>query len=175
MRPPDPLIGPDRVAMSTPRVTVKLRRAGPADLDAVDAIERSAFDRDRFARRNLARMLKSPAAEFILAEEGGRPAGYALLLFRRGARVARLYSIAVAPESRGRGLSREIVQAAVACAINRGCDRVRLEVRAANARAIRLYEKSGFELLKEMSGYYPDGEAAFHMEKRIGAMTRAAS
>jgi ribosomal-protein-alanine acetyltransferase len=172
---PGPLIAPGGVAMSYPEMTVNLRRAGPADLDAVDAIERRAFDRDGFARRNLARMLKSRTAEFILAEEGGRPAGYVLVLFRKGARAARLYSIAVAPQSRGRGLSREMVRAAVACAINRGCDRLRLEVRAANTRAIRLYENSGFELLREMSGYYPDGEAAYQMEKRIGAISRAAS
>lgn len=161
--------------MSLSTMSVQLRRAGPADLDAVDAIETAAFDRDGFARRNLSRMLASRSAEFVLAESGGQPAGYALVLYRKGSKVGRLYSIAVAPEFRGGGLSKELMRAALDCAINRGCDRLRLEVRSANSRAIRVYEQSGFKLLKEMSGYYPDGETAFHMEKRIGDSSRAAS
>lgn len=155
--------------MSTAFMRIATRRAGPADLDAVDRIESTAFTADRFSRRNLARMLASRSADVTLAEFDGRPAGYALVLFRNGSRVGRLYSIAVLPEFRGKGLADELMHAAFDCAITRGCDRMRLEVRAANAPAIRTYERAGFNLLKEMSGYYPDGETAFHMEKRIGA------
>lgn len=156
-------------------MSLKLRRAGAADRDLIDRIESVAFERDGFARRNLARMLASRSAEFVLAEKSGRPAGYALVLFRKGSRVARLYSIAVVPEFRGMGLSRRLMQAVMDCAISRGCDRVRLEVRSANAHAIRIYERSGFKLLREKSGYYPDGEAAFHMEKRIDASKGAST
>jgi ribosomal protein S18 acetylase RimI-like enzyme len=144
-----------------------VRRAGPADLDAIDAIEGLAFTTDRFSRRSLARLLKAETALSLIAEREGRAEGYALLLFRRGSTVARLYSVAVTPEARGAGVASALMQAAEVCAIDSGCDRLRLEVRARNAPAIRLYERNGFALLKRLPGYYRDGAEALQMQKRL--------
>lgn len=144
-----------------------IRRAGRGDLDAIDQIEAASFTVDRFARRNLARLLGSASAVFLIAEREGRAVGYVLLLFRRGAKAARLYSLAVQPRSRGAGVASALVQAAARCAIERGCDRLRLEVRASNGAAVRLYEGEGFKILKRSPGYYVDGETALHMELRV--------
>ena len=148
---------------------VTIRPAGPADINAIAAIESAAFDRDRFARRNLRRMLAGKSAVFMLAEADGAALGYALLLFRRGARAARLYSVATSPRARGRGAGKALIEAADACAIRRGAQSLRLEVRASNKAAIALYLRSGFAVLKELPGYYDDGETALKMEKRLMA------
>lgn len=146
---------------------ITIRRARPGDLTAVDAVEAASFSADRFARRNLARLLKAPSAEVRLAEANGAPLGYVLLLFRRGAGAARLYSLATSPEARGRGVARALVRAAAQCAIERGADRLRLEVRRSNAAAIRLYEGAGFRLRKILPDYYADGETALQMEMTL--------
>ncbi|MGE0407743.1 MAG: GNAT family N-acetyltransferase [Amphiplicatus sp.] len=152
-----------------------IRKAGAADLAAVDAIERSSFNAvDCFAKRNLKRLLASDSADLLLAECEGRPAGYVLLLFRKGAKAARLYSLATAPDARGKGVGPALVEAAAARAIKRGCDRLRLEVRLSNAAAIGLYERAGFQTLKMTPNYYDDGEGALMMERRLEAERRVA-
>lgn len=146
---------------------MEIRPARAADIDLIDAIERASFTADRFPRRNLARMLRSPSAELVLATSKGAPVGYVLVLFRKGAKAARLYSLAVAPAARGKGGAAKLVQAAAQCAIERDCDRLRLEVRASNEAAISLYRREGFRTTKETPGYYNDGESAIHMELRL--------
>lgn len=144
-----------------------IRRAELGDLAALDAVEAASFTVDRFPSRNLARLLKSPSAEARLAEADGAPLGYALVLFRRGAGAARLYSLATAPAARGRGVAAALVRAAAQCAIERGADRLRLEVRRSNAAAVRLYEGAGFRLRKILPDYYKDGETALQMEMTL--------
>ncbi len=149
------------------RSSVVIRRAGGRDLEAIDRIERRSFSKDRFPRRNLRRVLSSGATAFLLAESDGAPAGYAMVLFRRGASVARLYSIAVDPDFRGRGVAEELLAEAGRQAASRGADRLRLELRPSNNAAQRLYERAGFTLLERRPGYYDDGEDAIRMEMRL--------
>jgi ribosomal-protein-alanine acetyltransferase len=157
-----------RVA-SPPRRHV-VRRADRSDLDAVDRIEQRSFARDRFPRRNLRRVLRSEASVFLIVEMDDAPAGYAMLLFREGASVARLYSIAVDPDFRGQGVAESLLSEAERAAVEWGAGRLRLEFRPSNEAAHRLYERAGFTLLERRAGYYDDGEDAIRMEKRIAPM-----
>lgn len=156
-----------RAAAARTQTSLTVRRAGQRDLDAIDRIEQRSFAQDRFPRRNLRRVLSSPASLFLVAEAGGAPAGYAMVLFRRGASVARLYSIAVDPDFRGLGIAESLLMAAAAAAAKRGADRLRLEFRPSNVAAQRLYERAGFALLERRPAYYDDGEDAIRMEKRL--------
>ncbi len=144
-----------------------IRRASGRDLDTIDVIESRSFARDRFPRRNLRRVLKSPASHFLIAEEGGAPAGYAMILFRMGSNVARLYSIAVDPGFRGRGIAESLLNSAKDVAAGRGAERLRLEFRPSNVAAQRLYERAGFAMLERRPAYYDDGEDAIRMELRL--------
>jgi ribosomal protein S18 acetylase RimI-like enzyme len=146
---------------------MRIRRAGPGDLDVIDAIEDSSFDLDRFARRNLARLLARPTAQALIADTASGPAGYALILFRKGAGVARLYSLAIAPAFRGRGFAKALLDAAAAIVVDKGCRSLRLEVRISNAAARRTYQNAGFAIVDEKHDYYADGENALVMEKRL--------
>ncbi|TGY89955.1 ribosomal-protein-alanine N-acetyltransferase [Marinicauda algicola] len=146
---------------------VTVRRAGKCDLDTIDALEGGAFEADRFSRRSLRRLLASASASVFIAQRESQATGYALVLFREGARVARLYSIAVAAEARGTGVVTALLQAVRDAAARRGCTRLRLEVRASNARARRAYERAGFSRAGMRPHYYPDGEDAVIMEREL--------
>lgn len=89
------------------------------------------------------------------------------MLYRRGARVGRIYSLAVAPAARGRGLALDLLAAAEADAMARGCDRARLEVRGTNAPAIALYGRAGYRVIERIPAYYADGGDALRMEKKL--------
>lgn len=155
-----------------PHLTIALAIAGPDDLDAIDGIEASAFDRDRFPRRNLARMLTGGRTKFLLARTEGQPAGYAAVSLKRGSLVARLYSLAVHPDARGKGVATALLEGAQHLAAMAGCNFLRLEVRASNTAARSLYERENFRLRGRRDAYYEDGEAALLYERAISGTVK---
>ncbi|MEQ8748890.1 MAG: GNAT family N-acetyltransferase [Amphiplicatus sp.] len=153
--------------------SLRLRDARASDLDAIDRLEGASFSAvDRFPRRTLSRAIRNETASVIVAELNESIAGYVLLLFRKGATAARLYSLAIAPGARGQGTARALVDAAATKALDRGCARLRLEVRQSNLAARRLYERAGFMLIATKPGYYEDGETALQMEMRLDTRER---
>ena len=150
-----------------------IRLASLSDLDRIDRIEARSFSRDRFPRRNLRRMLKGGRTRFLLADAAAGQAagegGYLALARRRGCAVARVYSLAVDPASRGHGLAAGLLAAAAEQARRDGCDRLRLEVREGNATAVRLYRDAGFFLRGRREAYYDDGETALLFEADLAA------
>ncbi|MBI2779202.1 MAG: GNAT family N-acetyltransferase [Gammaproteobacteria bacterium] len=55
-----------------------------------------------------------------------------------------VYSLVVDPACQGRGIARGLLEAAEQAAAAKGCITMRLEVRADNEAAIRLYCKAGY-------------------------------
>jgi [ribosomal protein S18]-alanine N-acetyltransferase len=138
-----------------------------SDLAALVALEQAVFTTDNLSRRSFRRFLASPSATLIVAEEGERLAGYALVLYPPRSTLARLYSIAVAPHIGGRGLGPCLLAAAEETAKRRGRRAMRLEVHEHNTRAIARYEKSGYRLFGRHRNYYDDHGDALRFEKTL--------
>jgi hypothetical protein len=90
-----------------------------------------------------------------------------MLLFNTGTSLARLYSLAVDPALRGRGVGSDLIAAAEASAVGHDCIYLRLEVRRNNTTAIRLYEKLGYKRIGLLPDYYEDHMEAFRYEKLL--------
>ena len=118
---------------------IVVRAAEPADLEAIHALELSAFATDRLSRRALRRFIAAPHRPLIVAKFGAELAGYALLSIRKNAKTARIYSVAVDPRHGRRGVGRELLNACERYARAHGRIGLRLEVRYDNAAAIALY------------------------------------
>lgn len=147
---------------------MNVRPARAGDLDAIDALERRAFDADRLSRRSLRRWLNGDHRAFLVADAGDEGlAGYILVILHRGTRLARLYSIAVDDRFRGRGVGRALILAGEQAAREAGRIDMRLEVRQDNEGAIRLYENLGYVRFGEYEDYYEDHEDAYRYQKRI--------
>ena len=131
--------------------------------------EQASFTGDRMSRRQYRHHLHNPRAVMLLAQDGKRITGSALLLFRRDSQAARLYSIAVDPQARGRGVGRALLAACEQRAAGRGCTQLRLEVRADNRAAQTLYQHAGYCRRGLRAGYYEDGGDAWLMEKTLAA------
>lgn len=142
-----------------------IRPARASDLDALAAIESTAFTSDRISRRSFRRLLASCSAAVAVAEDAGHAVGYALVLYRTGSKRARLYSIAASDA--GRGVGQALLEAAELAAKGRGCTVIALEVRADNTPAQRLYERSGYRRTGQLPGYYADGASALRFEKEL--------
>jgi len=144
-----------------------LRPATNNDLSKLVEIENTCFTSDILSRRSFQRFLRPGAHEIIVAEESGSIVGYVLILFRTGTSLARLYSIAVEPAHRGKGIAEKLVIAAEQVGRNHDCAFMRLEVSVHNEGASRLYNKLGYRLIGKVEDYYDDGSDALRMEKRI--------
>jgi [ribosomal protein S18]-alanine N-acetyltransferase len=137
---------------------VLIRRARPADLDAVVTIEEESF-RTPWSRTLLASELDQPGSIYLVAEVGGAVAGFIGLWHVMD--EGHICTLAVDSNHRGHGLGELLVLAALNEAVEVGSDAVHLEYRVGNAPAARLYQKLGFERVGLRAGYYSDtGEDA---------------
>jgi [ribosomal protein S18]-alanine N-acetyltransferase len=146
----------------------KIRSGHIRDLDALVALENAVFTTDILSRRSLRHFLTAPKSSLIVAQESGKLAGYALVLYPPRSKLARLYSIAVAPHIASRGIGPLLLAAAEAAAARRRRHAMRLEVHEHNTRAIGRYEKSGYRLFGRHHRYYDDGADALRFEKPLG-------
>jgi ribosomal protein S18 acetylase RimI-like enzyme len=147
-----------------------IRPARASDVDALLAIENAAFRTDRLSKRAFRHLISSPSAVVLVIVASDCPVAYCVTLFRAGSSVARLYSIATASESKGKGLGSKLIEAAEREVLRRGRNSLRLEVREDNQRAIDIYRRADFEPIGLRPGYYEDGMAAIRFEKRLSCV-----
>ena len=116
------------------------------------------------SRRSLAHHIASPTAIVSVAvdAENSDIAAYILMLSHAQRRDDRLYSLAVAPAYRGRGLAGQLLQE---CERLSPAPNLYLEVRTDNDTAIALYRRLGFRETARRKSYYQDGMDALVMIK----------
>jgi len=133
-------------------MTVDVRLATVADVEAVVAIEQAAFS-DPWSANAFHEALSHPAVFFACAQSGGGDvAGYVVAWF--AADEGEIANLAVSPNAWGGGVGRALLASALDVASSRGASAVYLEVRDSNDRARRLYRSSGFEEVGRRRRYY---------------------
>ena len=148
-------------------IELTVRAARPGDIEAVWAIERSVFGADAW---NLDTMRSEFAGEYrlyvVLVDDSGTVRGYAGLLAVGD--DCDIQTIAVAPEARGDGYGRLLMEHLLDEADRRDVQQVFLEVRADNPSARGLYGSLGFEEIDVRPRYYqPEGVDAVVMRLRM--------
>ena len=158
--------------------SIVVRNAELGDISSLLNLEALCFQTDRLSARSFKHHIRSEHAELVIAESavttkksqiGQTPEilGYALLLLRRGTPLTRLYSIAVSPQARGKGVAAELIRWLEEVAKTRGKPFMRLEVSSNNQGAIALYKKLGFVIFGMYDNYYDDQSDAIRMQKRL--------
>lgn len=154
-----------------------IRRASLADVPALVALERRAFDPRLYTPMSPARFranVSSPTCEAFVFVEGdnagaraGAILGYSLGLKRRGADWLRFYSLAVDASGRGRGIGEALFHHFEDNARALGLLTVLLEIREDNAFLRTRYEGYGYTIYRRVEAYYPDGCACLKMRRRL--------
>ena len=151
-------------------MTVQLRPAKAADLEAVIALEREAYPTDAWSAEAMASQLENPNTCYLVAEEESALVGYAGLHAPRGAETAEVHTVTVTEALRRQGIGRRMMQALLDEAAARGATEVFLEVRIDNLSAQELYRSLGFEAVGIRPKYYqPDGVDALVMRAPVPA------
>lgn len=151
-------------------MSVAIRRASSADVDALCELEKGLFLNDAWSRRLFVDELGHPFSYYLVAEEDAEIVGYAgLRAAPANADQGDIQTLAVVPTFRGQGLGRQLLGQLIDEAEDRGVRALFLEVRADNPVAIALYDSVGFHEIDRRHGYYqPDGVDAVVMVRADG-------
>jgi ribosomal protein S18 acetylase RimI-like enzyme len=124
---------------------VVIRRAVPADLQAVLALDAACFPLPWVKGAEILEPAIADSPDFILAEFAGQPVGYAFVTGHQGGRLFHLVRIAVAPAYQGRAIGVRLLAEIVDGCAARRADVLTLNTQADNYGAQRLYEWFGFK------------------------------
>ncbi|MCF7847309.1 MAG: GNAT family N-acetyltransferase/peptidase C39 family protein [Kiritimatiellales bacterium] len=154
------------------KCTFQIAPATIAQIDWLVQLEEISFPMDRLSRRSMRRFISNDQSIFLIAYDTGAPIGYLIIVFHRGTRLARLYSLATEPAWRGRGVAKALLKAGEVEALRRGAIHFRLEVGNTNQSAIALFQALGFREFGLLRDYYDDHSDALRMQKRIRHLTQ---
>lgn len=146
-----------QVQQSQPKVIV----ADESCINAIIDLETRSFSpSDRFDRSTWRHLLgtarRRGSAVTLVALDRTLVVGALNTLLRRDGHTARLYSLAVDPQQRGRGIGGLLIRQLVEH-LSPAITVLSLEVRSDNLAARALYERLGFTLHENLPGYYLDG------------------
>lgn len=141
-----------------PSRSITIRPAVRADSPDIEAIDRDSFGpEDQYEPSFYDAMWTDPAfAAYVACLRPGEIAGYVLL--DTGCTPMHVYSIAVAPHRRRRGVGTQLMRFAESVA----GPALTLWVRPSNRAAIRLYSNLGYEIVRNARG----GEGQLVMRMR---------
>ena len=149
------------IADPVPGATIHLRSARASDTAEILAFIRELGEYEKLAHEvvadeaTLAAQLfgERPAAEVLIAEVDGQPAGFALFFHNfstfLGQRGLYLEDLFVRPQFRGLGLGKRLMVHLAKLAIERDCGRFEWSVLDWNEPAIRFYRSLGAVGLEE--------------------------
>ncbi|MBC6905621.1 GNAT family N-acetyltransferase [Saccharophagus sp. K07] len=153
------------------------RIASLDDLQELVRLENLCFTHDRISKRSFRYFLTKSQAEIWVIDQSNSEklsdgassplVAYGLVLFHRGTSLARIYSLAVAPQERGKGFARQLILTMEASARKHNALFIRLEVAEDNHGARKLYQSLGYEPIRRLHHYYEDGNDGFRLEKRL--------
>lgn len=149
------------------------RRIVPAHtnhLESLLQINQRSAPFDRLSRRSFRRFINHDQGECVVLEvaqdEGWLTVGYAILLYRKATRLARLYSIAIDIDWHGKGLGSELLSYIETHARDTHSLFLRLEVQDRDTRTLKFFHKRGYVDLGLKAAYFDDNSDARVLQKQ---------
>ncbi len=152
--------------MPKPNLIVRLLKNEEVDLHRVVEIENLSFNKDdAYSCEDFRRWLRYDPDLCLAAEIDGRIVGDMICREHHG--IVDLASCAIHPDFRRLGIGSALLEEIEARTKRRGLHRIELEVRKSNVSGFRFWQNMGFEEFGVLPGFYPDGEDALRMARRI--------
>ncbi|MBW1922768.1 MAG: GNAT family N-acetyltransferase [Deltaproteobacteria bacterium] len=149
----------------------RVRMARPQDFSFVKKVSRSVFRVYGPYDRILRQWFDLGLTVTLIAVEGRRPVGFAMVGPSIGSsfspRDAELLAIAVSPAEQGRGVGPFLLRTAEEAALSLGAETLVLHTASGNLRARKLFARRGYELVGRRQDFYPNGQEALELRKRL--------
>ena len=146
---------------------ISIRKAEVKDIKGILAIENECFISPWKESDLMYELTQNPINKFYVVEDKDI---VGFLNFMITFNSATISQIAITKEYRRQGIALKLMEKMFSDLPKAGDDVVEfvtLEVRKSNEAAIALYKKCGFEHIVDKKAYYPDGEDAVYMVKRM--------
>lgn len=140
-----------------------------ATYDPIYGAERvTAITNDWHSMASLKRRLTRPHSEFLVADDGKTIAGMAFAAANQEGKIVMLHQLYVLPRFQGHGVGGMLLDEIMNCFPD--AELIRLEVEAANSRAIAFYKDFGFAEAGRTGdcGVAGSGIPALVFERRLG-------
>lgn len=172
-------VGGVSISVTTPPESgaLEVRPVERADLLAIHRIERSSFDNpwpyeafERYVDANGFLVGVDPEASISSDPIDNAPVvGFVVgtVTPNHGQDFGHIKDLAVHPDTRRNGIGRTLLQASIDRLAAEGARTVKLEVRASNDPAMRLYHEEGFDPFRRHPAYYDNGEDAIVMIREL--------
>jgi ribosomal-protein-alanine N-acetyltransferase len=144
-----------------------VRTAVPSDFPTLLEIDQASFPPGiAYDSAELSYFMQRDSETLVL-ERDGKLAGFILVEIRRRKKTATMITLDVRSECRRQGCATELFHASEEVLRQRSIQRYELQVDVENTPAIEFYKKHGFETICTLKRYYPNGNDAFLMTKRL--------
>jgi ribosomal protein S18 acetylase RimI-like enzyme len=134
------------------------------DVKELNEFEKACFPHkaDHFPVRNLRHLITSPTSKTLLLKNDKREIIAEVIGLLRNFKVpsGRVYKIGVHPSLQKQGVGSALIKAIEAWFIKEGMKKTCAEIRKSNKASRAMFERNGYEFLKEIPGYYVGGETA---------------
>ena len=159
---------------------LRIERATPRDVPLILRLIKALAEYERMADEVIATEAglretlfgARPSAEVVIAYAGNEPAGFALFFQNYSTFLGKpglyLEDLFVAPEYRGRGYGKALLQHLATLAVERGCGRFEWSVLDWNEPAIGFYKKLGAQPMNAWTIFRVTGDAL----RQLAAQTR---
>lgn len=151
----------------------EIRRVREQDLDTLVALENECFNtyyrEHRFTREDFGDYLSREKTILLAGISQLSIIGYAAghVSTARSQTLARLDSLAVLPPERNKGFGSKLMHRFIEEAKHRACEKILLEVAAANQSGISFFSNIGFHRIRRLPSYYGKGLDGILMKLEI--------
>lgn len=136
------------------------------DLDEITELEKELFKLDAWKKQEYENELNNPVSKLFVEKENDEIVAYGGLWYLY--EDADITTIGVNSKYQGQGYGQKMLDYMLDFALKNGVHNVHLEVRVSNQKAINLYKKNGFEVIRIRKSYYEDNnEDAYDMMKGL--------
>ena len=163
--------GPPFKALGVKKTSVKIRPAKPSDSRYIAQLSERVFRIYGPYEKVISTWLESGMTVTLMAVMNRKPAGFAMIShFSEEAnpqQVSELLAIAVAPEKQRMGIGEMLLKEVERKAAQRGITELFLHTAEENFAAQNLFAKNEYVLWGINEGFYPAGQNALIMSKKI--------
>ncbi len=140
------------------------RRMSQRDLKEVYRINLELFGEFAWSRENLKSEFNLSCSEQYVLEVEGKVVGFIIVWIIRDEALIMLFGVDKSYQGKGYG---KLILQKLEERLRERVKFISLDVRKSNIKAINLYKKLSYKIVKERKNYYSDGENALYMVKEL--------
>ena len=151
--------------------TFYFRLASENDLDFISGLSAEVFSKYGTYDEIVLGWLQEPEVMTVIITAGADPLGLAMLTLEREKwfepRRAHLLAIGVFPKQQRKGIGTALLEHVEEIAQKYGVEEMLLWTGIDNQQALSFFQNAGFSIVRSEDHYYPRGQAALGLSKRL--------